>query len=428
VTDDSATASYGERGALIADMCGVLKAARRPLSDELKRFDLDAGGWALLERLTDRLVRHVSFEHLHRDELRRALRDAVRRYTNPPEGTRPVSKEFAAEILDGLARQPMRRTLYLGVEHVTVPHGTAVGDARFLCLSDDDKLAESFAWFREQAPELVCEVEAVGGTDDLVLERARKTAERSLALLRQQMLFGFTAKIYLDQVMFGLDGKYTWREGADLAMAGWWRQPRPMAMDLTAPKAAEWRAKLDALSADYLAVAPGLRERVDACITWLDVAAQSDRWPIIIPATFSAMEALLVPETSGLKAGVVTVRSVAVHVAVGNGFFDPGNVMAGYQLRSDLVHGTPTPDVLNKEATEFAEFTRLWAFDVFRDYLKLARDLGAESVTAIVGYLDGGACDEVSSWLEEHGGASIVAEYRGVQPRADGVERRATES
>ncbi len=146
------------------------------------------------------------------------------------------------------------------------PHGTIVGDARFLQLIEDDVLAQSFAWFRDAAPELVCEVEAIGGTDALLLQRARKTAERALALARQQILFGFMAKIYLDQVMFGLDGKYTWRAGADLARAGWWRDPAPFPMDLTGPRTSEWRAKLDRLSADYLAVSPGIRERVDVCL------------------------------------------------------------------------------------------------------------------------------------------------------------------
>ncbi len=393
-------------------MCRVLKAARRPLTGEWKRFDLDPDGWKLLEKLTDRLVRHMSFEHLERPQLRGALRDAVRRYKDPANGRRSASRQFAAEILDGLAQEPMRRTLYLGIQHLKLPHGTTVGGVRFLRLPEDDVLAESFAWFRDSAPELVCEVEAIGGTNGLVLERARKTAERALALVRQQILFGFMSKIYLDQVMFGLDGKYTWREGSDVARAGWWRDPAPIPMDLTGPATSDWRAKLDGLSDDYLAVAPGLREGVDTCVDWLDVAARSDRWPNIIPATFSAMEAILVPEKSGLKAGVVTVRSVAVHVAVGEGFFDPGDVMAGYQLRSDLVHGTPTSDVLDREATDFAEFTRLWAFDVFRDYLKLAKTISAGTVTAVAGHLDSGPCNDVCSWLEEYGGSSIVAEYR----------------
>jgi hypothetical protein len=64
--------------------------------------------------------------------------------------------------------------------------------------------------------------------------------------------------------------------------------------------------------------------------------------------------AVLVPETSSaLKAGVVTVRSVAVHVALEEGFYDPGEIMLGYELRNDLVHGTPTPGVPDKEASDF---------------------------------------------------------------------------
>jgi len=412
MVDEPNDVSYPERAALLADMRSLLKAARRPLTDEWKRYDLDPEGWRVLDNLADRLVHHRHFEHLGRKELRSALRDAARRYRNASTGQRPDSRELAAATLDGLAREPMRQTFYLGVQHLTLLHGTTVGDARFLRVSEDDVLAQSFAWFRDAAPELVCEVEVTGGTDGLLLQRARKTAERSLALVRQQMLFGFMSKIYLDQVMFGLDGKYTWRTGADLARAGWWRDPTPIPMDLTGPRTSEWRAKLDGLSADYLAVTAGLRDRVDVCLEWLDVAARSDRWPIIIPASFSAMEAILVPERSGLKAGVVTVRSGAVHLAVGQGFFDPGYVVAGYELRNDLVHGSPTPDVLDDEATRLAEFTRMWAFDVLRDYLTLAKHLGAGSVREIAAHLDHGACHDICAWLDEHGGSSIVAEYR----------------
>lgn len=57
----------------------------------------------------------------------------------------------------------------------------------------------------------------------------------------------------------------------------------------------------------------------------------------MLPVIFSAMEALLVPEVSGLKAGAVTVRSVAVHVALDELFFEPINIVEGYLCRSDLV-------------------------------------------------------------------------------------------
>ena len=178
----------------------------------------------------------------------------------------------------------MRRTLYLGVQHLKLPHGTVVGDVRFLLLAEDPEMSQSFARFRDLAPVMVCEVTAVAGTEDLLRDRARQTAEGALALVRQQLLFGGMHKIYLDQVIFGLDGKYTWRDGADYATAGWWRLTKPIPADFTTGDPSELLSQLDGLSVDYGATAPGLRERVDTCVEWLDVAARSDRWRIMLPA------------------------------------------------------------------------------------------------------------------------------------------------
>jgi hypothetical protein len=169
VGNEPGSQSYRERAELIADLCRLLKAARRPLADEWKPFDLDGEGWAQFDRLTSRLVRHLHFEHLGPDKLRSALHDAVRRYKNSPAGQRSAIKPFAAEVLDGLAQEPMRRRCYLGVKHLKLLHGTTVGDARFLELSEDAVLAQSFAWLRDRAPELVCEVEAVEISDQQYL-------------------------------------------------------------------------------------------------------------------------------------------------------------------------------------------------------------------------------------------------------------------
>jgi hypothetical protein len=418
VANDGNRVGYPDRAELIAQMCGLLSDARRPLPEEWKSSILDRDGWNKLYKFANRLIRHLSFEHLGWNKLRDALCAAVKEYRDLPPRKRPASKDFASEFLDGLAQEQTRRTFYLGVQHLKLPHRTRVGDARFLLLAEDKELAESFAPLARLGnpmPELVCEVGAIGGTDDLLLERARKAAEGALAVVRQYVLLGMSdSKIYLDQVMFGLDGTYTWREGPEFRQAGWWRQPQPIAMDLTSQNARESLTRLDRLSSDYAALAPELRERVDTYIEWLDVAALSNRWRIIIPAVFSAMESLLVPERTGLKAGVVTVRSVAVHVAVGSGFFDPADTMNGYDLRSDLIHGTPTPDVSDRRATEFAESRRRWAFEVLDDYLKLAKDIGAVTVKQIVAHLDGGPCDEVCTWLDEQGGSAIVAEYRAL--------------
>ena len=58
----------------------------------------------------------------------------------------------------------------------------------------------------------------------------------------------------------------------------------------------DWFTKLEKLSTRMENLPMQLRERVELAVDWLDVAALSDPWRIIIPAIFSAMEAILVPE------------------------------------------------------------------------------------------------------------------------------------
>jgi hypothetical protein len=404
---------YPDRAALIGSMQLLMKAARRQLPPEWERFGLDEDGWRRLGRVTHSLLGHPYFEHLGRKTIRDTLRSGVEeyRFADP----RPGWKEAAATLLDSMAREPMRLTVYLVVEHLRLPDGTVVGDVRFTDPTRDPELLDAFARLPGSAPTLVCEVDVVAGTPELLRERARDAAETALALIRQQNLFGFPAKMYLDQVLYGLDGRYATRDGAGEPGVGWWRAKRTaIEAELDYENLAEWRDRLSQICDLYATLAPDLRSRVDTCLGWLDVAALSDRWRIIVPAIFSGMEALLVPESVGLKAEVVTVRSVAVHIALGRGFFDPGEVMTAYSLRNDLIHGATTSEIFEKDATDFAEFRRLWAFRVLCDYLELAKTIEAEKVGDVVRHLDEGACVDVCTWLEEHGGAAIVEQYRAV--------------
>jgi hypothetical protein len=399
-------------------MLPVLKSARRPLVGEWQRTGLDAEGWTHLGRLADDVVRHPYFEHLKLKAIRESLADEVRRYRALEPSERPQARDFAGATIDALASQPMLRTLYLGVENLDLPHNTVVAGVRFVEVSNDPRLAEAFSIFEDAAPRLVCEVEVTAGTLDLLRQRARDRANAALGLIRQQNLFGFNSKIYLEQVLYSLDGKWTLSEDGKIARSGWWREKvQPIPMDLAHPNGAEWRKQLAALSDLYSAIGPKLRTRVDTCIEWLDVAALSKRWRIIVPAVFSGMESLLVPENVGLKAGLVTVRSVAVHVALDHTFFDPGDIVTAYGLRSDLVHGTPRPDVLDEDGTNFAEMRRRWAFEVLRDYLTLVANTELDDIRAVVAYLDTGKCNDVCDWLDQFGAKDIVREYRTAIPR-----------
>lgn len=399
------------RAELVTAMCSVLKASRRNLAPPWDISGLNPDGWYLLDSLVDRLVRHPNFEHLERRKIRSALHDIVREYRAVDD--RPALREYASAALGTLAQEPLRRKVFLGVEHLRVPHGTVVGEVTFLDPAEDPELLKAFERFGAQRPALVCEVEVSAGTPSLLRERAVDVAETALALIRQQNLFGFSSKIYLDQVLYRLDGMWTWRDQSGTARAGWWRaKPKAIPMDLAHPNGEPWRRNLADLSRLYSASIPPLRDRVDACIAWLDVAALSDRWRVMIPAVFSGIEALLVPEVTGLKAAVVTVRSIAVRLALDKGFFDPDVVIDAYLLRNDLIHGSPTTDVLNEEASRLADWCRRWAFETLGDILTLAQITGAQSVRQIVERLDAGKCKEACIWLEDNGGIAVANEYR----------------
>jgi hypothetical protein len=124
------------------------------------------------------------------------------------------------------------------------------------------------------------------------------------------------------------------------------------------------------------------------------------------------MESLLVPEDSGRKAGAVTVRSVAVHAALEEGFFNPFETVQGYLWRNQLIHGAPTRDVNETELVALAEDRERWAFRVFADYLRLAERHGFESVGKLVSHLDKEFGDQVCDWLVQYGGQEVVDEYQ----------------
>jgi len=377
VTDapQGAVHTYPGRAELIGSMQPLFKAARRPLTPEWERVGLDEDGWRRLHQLTNVLLRLPYFEHLEQTSIREQLRAGLAEYRAAE--ARPQWKVAAAELLDSMAVEPMRRTVYLGVENLTLPDGTVLGEGRFVDPRSDAELSAAFWRLGADPPTLVCEIrDVVAGTSDLVRERARDAAETALALVRQLQLFGFNAKIYLSQVRYRLDGRYvTVDEGGVDQIAMWRAQPMTIHADLNHANLAEWRQRLAEVSQRYLGLPSDLRVRVDTCLGWLDVAAMSERW---------------------------------------RGFFDPGEIMAAYRLRNALVHGAPTAELLEKDVSDFADFRRRWAFGVLCDYLDLATSIGCVTVEDLVAHLDTGACRDVCTWLEEHGGGRIVDEYRKV--------------
>ena len=183
------------RGALLDDLCALLKLARRPPGDHRGSHGLDPEGRIRLERLVARLSGHLWFEHRRPDQLRAELLGGIDRYRQARHGpAAPGTSRFARQLLHELAAAPTSWTVHLGVQHLTLPPDLAVGDVR---LVHPDRVPDAAAAFRAMfgvVPRLVCVATVAAGTRQLAVARARRRAERALALVRQQVLCGGPAR------------------------------------------------------------------------------------------------------------------------------------------------------------------------------------------------------------------------------------------
>lgn len=402
---------YPDRANLVNSMCQLLKTARTPLTGKWRGYGLVEKGWHQLDRLTHILSGHLYFEHCERKAIRLQLLSDLNRYRALRErGEVLNSKQFATEVLDALAKPPTHWLVYFGVHHLELAGEIAIGDVRFVHIDEEEGLAGAFGFFGWEVPKLLCSVPVVAGNEKLALLRARRSADMALALIRQKVLYGFAAKVYLDQVAFGLDGTYAWRVEREY-FSGWWPvQEHPLEMDLSAQN--DWTESLKKLSECREVCCPEIRNRVDTALEWLDIAAHTENWRITLTTVFSAMEALLVPENSGTKAAAVTVRSVAVHAALDKRFFHPIEAYNAYLSRNYLVHGGVTLDMNEIDLTALAEDRKTWAFRVFSDYLLLVATSGFKDLREMISYLDTQFGDKVCDWLTENGMKKIVDEYQ----------------
>ena len=148
-------------------------------------------------------------------------------------------------------------------------------------------------------------------------------------------------------------------------------------------------------------------------VSWLDAATREGYWRISIPMVYSAMEAILVPETIGLKAEVVTVRSIAMQVAIGKRFRDPNMTLFGYRVRNELIHGGVTFSFDEKQAEDLRLDRQWWAFDVLKDFLVYIRDNQHGKLIEVMRDLDrSDSMRQVCEWFEQHGGEKLIGEYK----------------
>jgi hypothetical protein len=193
---------------------------------------------------------------------------------------------------------------------------------------------------------------------------------------------------------------------------GWRRDPEPIGLDLSGA-AEEWTATLEAEGRTLANLARPFRDRVDTALEWMEVASRERSWKVKIPAIFSAIEALLVPEDCSHKAEVVTVRAMALQITLHERFSSPAETYHAYLLRCDLVHGSPVGSDFPEERLRFAEGREWWAQEIISAYVTHASRAGAKTALELVRALDQSqASEQARTWLRKVGGDQVVHDYQ----------------
>jgi hypothetical protein len=308
-TTDQADA-LPRRSELIGEITNLFRVARRqvnPLDAGLVagtsagHLVLDADGARRLHRLVTKLVSHEYFEHLSEQEIELALMKLVGEYQ---AGQRDA--KMAANFIDQTAKAPCQSRVFFGVRHLTLPQTVDLGIARFLTAGEADFLRPVLGPDVFAACSTYCEVVATGGTTATLTDRARDQARRALSLLRLHLRHALRFA-HRDQLLFELHSHYVVEYANGILLWGWRRDPEPIGLDLSGA-AEEWTATLEAEGHTLANLARPFRDRVDTALEWMEVASRERSWKVKIPAIFSAIEALLVPEDCSHKAEVVTVR------------------------------------------------------------------------------------------------------------------------
>jgi hypothetical protein len=196
-------------------------------------------------------------------------------------------------------------------------------------------------------------------------------------------------------------------------MSQWTKPFKPV--DLALPNDPEWLTAIDQSSQKIQDLPKPLRERLKTAMQWMDVAARTGSWRISIPAMFTAVECILVPETCLDKAEVVTVRSAILESIVSGGFFDPATTYLGYLERCYLIHGGPHLEDVLGNGGKLAHDVQYWAIEVILDFIQYAAESRAQSINEIMRNLrEHELAEQVCTHIADgyQGGSEVVDKYR----------------
>lgn len=184
----------------------------------------------------------------------------------------------------------------------------------------------------------------------------------------------------------------------------WVHQPGRLAGQPTRWHPKFLRAALDFLDPLYTLRASGrsdIREKVELAIRWFGMSRTvGTPWAMKQIAICSGLEAILVKgESEPLKGAILAIRAALLSIAIDGRFRDPGEALALYRDRSELVHGARTtadPRAVRR-TLEIASGT-------LRDYMAIAnQELEIQNHKRLLDFIGNDkTLTDLGRWVEEH--------------------------
>jgi hypothetical protein len=298
--------------------------------------------------------------------------------------------DHVLQFLNHHARKPESRTVYFTVPYLKLPQPMVVVGVRFLPC-DATGVPDSELLNGEDHVRLVACATATGTAPDLLVKRARATANHAVRLLALGLL---TADSGLQdrQRRFRLGERYSLEPGG----FGWQALPDTPWEGNFPP---DVLAALDGQPLMELPERPSnkLQKRVLISVEWLDRARFTDDPLVRLLYQFFALEALLGDRQAKEKGRLLAFRRTMLDHAVGGQYNDPNLTYYLYDdVRSAAVHGGDPPE---PDTWRSAKFDRE-LHNVINQLLRYAKSIGATKPSEVLQALDEHPDrDEMLAWL-----------------------------
>lgn len=361
---------------------------------------------------------------LYRQALDLLLAERRRRYLSDAKSDRELEKSlwsFCCEIaLDDSFRTAAAQKSKVGafmeaidipcldyeaivqITGIAIPHRLTLGEVE-LVRGSPTLLKEWEIWSGPWRPQwrghTVARMKVRGGTPRAARDRALERASMVCDELRVALSSSINAPLDDIDLAFGTGWSVVRGNGS------WTRQPgrrvgRPVRWHPDA-----LRRALDYLVPLYDLRATGrssVQERVELAIRWFGMA-RSVGTPSAMKliALFAGLEAILIKgESESRKGALLAIRAALLSIAIRGHFRNPGEALALYRERSELVHGA-------RKAADEEDFRRTLsvASEALRNYIAIAnREMKIHSHKRLLDFLaDGQTLADLKQWTKDYG-------------------------